>query len=241
MTFLEAKQALAKMLNIDFADIANNDLYSEADLGELLHVGIHRAWEYRSWDFTEGAKRIVITDEDQNTHQKLDYPSDMTNGTINTMILAGEEWKKVKYVDLRKELARNPDSKAHIWAEYGVHIFWNTNETQAGDEFEVFGKLKAPDAFEDDDHLPFNPDGSAYDYSGDHAIILLAYAEALSSDKEKNEKAGRLQEQRAFECLNMLWKPLQEQRMSEQSKNRPFLDVPDYFGRGGSGDNRGTF
>src|ERR1044072_117683 len=46
MTNQEAKQHLARKLNIDYSDIANNDLWTDTDLQTLLQLGIFKAWDY---------------------------------------------------------------------------------------------------------------------------------------------------------------------------------------------------
>ncbi len=56
MTNLEAKKAVARKLNIDYSDIADNDLFSEEDLQDYVQSGTTKAWDYKPWDFTEAAK-----------------------------------------------------------------------------------------------------------------------------------------------------------------------------------------
>ena len=40
MTYLEAKQNLARKLDLNYSDIANNDQFSDTDLGVLIQLGI---------------------------------------------------------------------------------------------------------------------------------------------------------------------------------------------------------
>ena len=47
MTFQEAKQHLARKLNINYTEIANNDLFTDTDLGELIKLAVIKVWDYK--------------------------------------------------------------------------------------------------------------------------------------------------------------------------------------------------
>src|ERR1035441_3547538 len=56
MTLLEAKQAVARKLDIDYSDISNNGLFTDADLQSYIQFGIMKAWDYKPWPFTQAVK-----------------------------------------------------------------------------------------------------------------------------------------------------------------------------------------
>ena len=45
MNLLEAKQALSQKLDIDYSDVANNGLFTDADLGRYIQAALIRAWD----------------------------------------------------------------------------------------------------------------------------------------------------------------------------------------------------
>jgi hypothetical protein len=233
MTFLEAQQALSRKLNIDFTDIANNDLFSLADLKEWIQFATHRVWDYKPWDFTEGAKKVT-TANPSYTNGYYDYPQDFASGSTYLLKVADKEYKKLLFQDYLKYKEDYPDEDKKYWAEHKRFVFVNSKAYAVGDELCLFGKLKAPTLSADADLLPFSPDTDNQEYSGNQAIITLAYSEALDSEKLKNPAKAAAEEAKALRILDALWKPFAESRSLQQSKNRPFFDVPDYF----AGSNR---
>jgi hypothetical protein len=88
------------------------------------------------------------------------------------------------------------------------------------------------------DLLPFSTDADNEEYSGNAAIIKMAFSEALSTEKKKNPGVAKAQMDLASAILNVLWKPMLESRSNAQTKDRPMFNVPDFFaqtsGRGSS-------
>lgn len=56
MQFIEAKQALALKLDINYTNIAQNGLFTDSDLGLLIQFGLQRAWDYKPWPFAVKVK-----------------------------------------------------------------------------------------------------------------------------------------------------------------------------------------
>jgi hypothetical protein len=225
MTFSEAKQHLCnRKLNGDYSDISNNDLFTDTDLGEWIKLAVIKAWDYKPWDFTEGSKEGITT----NTY--LDYPQDIQSGSIYLLRVNGEEYKKVLFQDYLKYLEDYSTATARIWSEQKRFIFINTNAYTAGEPFDLFGKLMPPVLSGANDLLPFSPDTDNYEHSGNEAIVLLGYAEALASEKFKNPAQSEIERGKAYQLLDLIWKPFEEAHSLLQSKNRPFFNVPNYFG-----------
>jgi hypothetical protein len=228
MTNLEAKQALARKLDINYANIANNGLFSDADLQDWIQSGVTKAWDYKPWDFTEGAK----TGTTINTAY-YDYPQDVQAGTASVLLVDGGEYDKKDFRDYQRHLKDNPSSTEKIWAEYKGFIFINKNSYTVGVPYDVFGKLNAPYLTLDSDLLPFSPISDNQEYSGNRAIIHFAYGEALGSEKMNNPSQSLLEEKKAYAILDILWKPFADARASAQSKDRPFFDIPNFYGSNG--------
>lgn len=240
MTLLEAKQKLARKLDINYADIANNDLFSDADLLDYIQTGLLRAWDYKRWNFAEAAKTKTLT-APEIAAGYIDSPSDVMNGSARLVRIAGKEWNKKNYDDYVKFFEDNPGSTDKYWAQYKTFVFFNVNAASVGNVLDLYAKLKAPYISADADLLPFSQDTDNQEHSGNEAIVLFAFSEALSSEKKKNANQAMIEEKRAFLILDVLWKPFEENKAVEQSVNRPHFDVPDFFQKGGGSASTGTF
>ena len=236
MTFLEDKTHLCdRKLNGSYADIANNDLFTDTDLGEWIKLGVIKAWDYKPWDFTEGAKVGTTT----GTY--LDYPQDMQSGSIYLLKVNGEEYKKLLFQDYLKFLEDYPSATNRVWSEHKRNIFINSNAYTAGQSYDLYGKLMPPALSSASDLLPFSPDADNYEHQGNEAIVMLAYSEALASQKFKDYQASEIERNKAYQLLDLLWKPFEESRSLLQSKNRPMFDVYDFFGNGKNDSSIGNF
>jgi hypothetical protein len=226
MTNQEAQKHLCRKLNIEYTDVVagNNDLWTELDLQTLIQLGVTRAWDYKPWEFTEGAKTGTTT----STY--LDYPQDVQSGSIFLLRVNSKEYKKLLFQDYLKYLEDNPTATDRIWSEYKRFIYINTNAYTVGQSYDVFGKLMPPALSASGDLLPFSPDTDNYEHSGNEAIVLLAYGEALDSEKKKNPSQAEVERGKAYQMLDLLWKPMKDARALLQSKNRPMWETPDYFG-----------
>jgi hypothetical protein len=238
MLFSESKQSLARLLNINYANIANDALFSDADLGDYIQTGVNRAWDAYPWSFTEGAKRMTAA-VDPSTGLLpvyIMYPETFEDESAKRLIITGKgEFEKISFADYQKFLDDNPLATDKLWADYNRRIFVNKNAYSIGDEVSIWGKIRAMTLTNANDTLPFSPDTDNEENSGNKAIVRLAYAGVLSSDKKKEYAQGSVEEKSALEMLAALWAPMGQRRAAEQPKDRPFFNVPDLFPRRGSG------
>jgi hypothetical protein len=237
MTFLEARTALALKLDITYSEIANNGLFTDSDLQEYIQTAVQLAWDRHPWDFTEGAKTGTLS-TGNITAGYVNYPLDMVTGGANSLVVNGEEFpeaNKLQFRDYLKWKRLNPTSTDRYWSEYKRFLFMNMSACAAGQSFDIYGKLRAPTLSADADLLPFSTDIDNEEDSGNEAIVKLGYVEALSSQKLGNPVVGRGHlisdsiKQDAFSILDALWKPMKEYKAQQQSKDRPFFTVPNYF------------
>jgi hypothetical protein len=227
MTNQEAKQHLARKLNIDYSDIANNDLFSEADLQAFIQLGLIKAWDYKPWPFTKKAKKTTTVDTDY-----YDHDSELMNGSIYRLVVGGKEYKKVIDEDYFKHFEDYPTSTERIWIELENFIFVNKNAYTVGDVMCLFGKKFPITLSGASDLLPFSPVTDNREHSGNEAIVQLAFGEALASEKKNDYDKAEVERKKAYQTLDILWKPFAEQRALLQSKGRPMFDVPNFFGNG---------
>lgn len=234
MNLLEAKQHLSRKFDIDYSDIANNGLWTDTDLQVYIQLGVLKAWDYKFWDFSEGSK-TAATIQDMTTNGYADYPEDIQSGSIYLLRIGGKEYKKILFQDYLKFFEDDPNSRMRIWSQRKRFIFLNANSYTVGDTLDLYGKLMPPILANPTDLLPFSPDSDNEQHSGNEAVVQMAYAEALDSNKLNNPVQGEAERKKAYQTLDMLWEPFAEERANLQSKNRPFFNVPDYFGGRPSG------
>lgn len=236
MTFQESLKSLCTKLNIDYDEViaGNNDLFSEDDLKDFIKFGVIDAWSYKPWDFAEGSK-TATTVSDMLTSGYADYPNDFLTGSIHLLKVNGKEYRKLSFQDYQKFNQDYPNNTNRYWTEQKRFIFINPNSYTAGQTLDLFGKLMPPVLSNPTDLLPFSPDADNYEDSGNKAIVLLAYADALASEKKKAPDKAEIERGKAYQLLDLIWKPMADARSLLQNKNRPFFFVPDYFNNGGSG------
>lgn len=224
MTFLEAKQALARKLDIDYSDIANNDLFSAVDLADWIQQGHLRVWDYKPWPFTQKTKTVTTVDTDY-----YDQPSGLMLGSIFKLIVGGKEFEDpIRFEDYLLYKEQYPTGTAKKWALHETYIFVNKYAYSIGDAMDIIGKEIAPALSADGDLLPFSPQADNSEHSGNQAIVLLAYAEALASEKLQKQAESELQEKKAYRILDSLWNAVAQQQSGQQSVRQMFT-VPDYF------------
>lgn len=242
MTFLDAQKGLCRKLGIDYTDIANNDLFTLDDIKDYLIQGAMQAWDFASWDFAEHSKTSTLSSTDM-TNGYIVYPPDIQPASIYYLTIASKEYKKKSFPTYKRWFENRSTDATKMWAEFKRLIFFNTNIASLNDTIDIYGKRVFIQPSADADLMPFSPDTDAYEYSGNQACVLLAYAEALSSEKKHNTAQAEVERKKAYGILQALSDQLEEGRASEQDKDNPMFNVPDFFrGKRGRGQNTiGTF
>lgn len=230
MTNQEAKQHLARKLNIDYSDIANNDLFTETDLQIFIQLGIFKAWDYKPWPFTQLTETATSISTDY-----YDHPPKLMNWSIYLLKVGGKEFKKVLAEDYLKYLEDFPTGQKRIWTEIETYIFVNKNAYTVGDAIDFYGKKFPITLSGSSDLLPFSPTTDNYEHSGNEAIVQLGYAEALDSEKKKAYDQAQAERVKAYQTLDILWEPFKQMKANMQSMGRPMFEVGDFFGGSASG------
>lgn len=223
MLNLEAKKALCRKLDIDWDYISTNGLFNATDIQDFVQSGVDLAWEYKPWTAKEHTYKLTATSD-----AYYDYPNTFEDESISRLSVAGKEYTKVNWDDYQKALEDAPSNTDRIWAEHGRFFFVTAS---AGDEICITGKLRHSTLSGDNDLLPFSTYSDDKESSGNRAVILLAYAEALDSEKKKDTARAEVQRKNAYRLLDILWAPMDERRAQETNYNRPFFNVPDFFGK----------
>ncbi len=230
MTFQEAKEGLCRKLNIDYTDMeaGNNDMWVDADISYYIQTGVLKAWDYHPWPFTQKTKTATTG----VGVPYYNYPSDVTLGSIYLLEVNGNEYKKLAFQDYLAWFQQNPTDNSQLWSENQGYIFINNLAYNQGtDTFDLYGKGLAPALVNPTDLLPFSPTSDTAEYSGNECIVQLAYAEALDSEKKQKYQQAIAERTKAYQTLDMLWKPFNDERQTLQNRNRPQFNVPNFLGQ----------
>jgi len=234
---------LATQLDIDYATIANNELFSDANLQAYINRAIQRAWDYKPWPFTQKAEALLTTP----ATDYYDSPGAIMLDSGFRLTVAGKEYKILSMQAYQKYLADNPTGTDRVCAFWESFVFINANAYTPGDEIVFFGKQYAPVLSADADLMPFSLISDNNEHSGNGAIVQLAYAEALESEKKQNPMLRKsviasTERKDAYDTLDLLWKPFGEFFSNQQQGARAMIDMPDFFaGRNSSSKTIGNF
>jgi hypothetical protein len=231
MQFVEAQQDLCRDLNINFTDVTagQNSLFSLDDIKAFVIAGAHQAWDYKPWTFTEKTYTFSIT-SGIVTAGYVDYPSNFEDESAYRLEIEGvAEFTKKNFADYQKWFTDYPNDTSKIWSEHERFIFTNPNAISAGQTADITGKLRMPTPVNDTDLLPFSPTQDNNENSGNDAIVHLARAHALQSEKKKEYTQAVAVEKDALAMLDNVWKPMGERRAQQQSQNRSFFNTFDFF------------
>lgn len=245
MTFLEAQTYLIEnKLNGSYANLlaGSNALFSLAEIKTAIDLAAKKAWAYKRWPFTVDALKLTYAPPASGEYY-MDYPNTFEDESIYLLTVNDEEWGSRNFADYKKWFADDPTATDKLWASFKRFWFANKNSLTTGDEIALYGKLKCSPLSVDGDLLPFSPDSDNNEDSGNQAIVRLAFADLLGSEKKKEYGQAAAEEKAAYATLEVLWSPMAERESRKQSQNRPFFDVPDFFpSRRGRGDtNIGNF
>lgn len=235
MTLLEARQHLATLLEANYADIVagQHQLFTVQNLTDAINFASLRVWDLHPWNFTEGVKTFTPSAEEY-TVGYFDYPLDIVDGSIHTLQVAGVEFKKLIFRDYQKLLSEDSAADDKVWTEINRQFFINKNAYSAGEVVDLHGKKIFTPLSQDSDLLPFSPSQDNYEYSGNQAIVRLAYADILASEKMREPQKAELEERKGQVILAGLWKQFSENRGHEQSTSRPMFKSYDFFAEGGA-------
>lgn len=240
MTFLEAQQALCRKLDIDYSDIANNGLFTLADIKDYISTAAYQAWDMAFWDFAEHVKTATLDSTDV-TNGYVAMATDIAPSSIYYLTINNEEFDKKNFASYKKWFQENPTAVDQYWAEFKRMIFFNSNAVSVGHVIDIYGKRNGRPLSADADLMYFSPDSDNEEFSGNQAIVTLAYAEALASEKKKQPEKAELERKKGYGALTVLSANQKQGRASEQSKNRPMFEVPNFFDRNQGHANIGLF
>lgn len=240
MTFAEAQQALCRKLDIDYTDIANNGLFTLADIKDYISTAAYQAWDFAFWDFAEHVKTATLDSTDVSNGY-VAMATDIAPSSIYYLTINNEEFDKKNFASYKKWFEDNSTSDEKYWSEFKRMLFFNSNAVAVGNAIDIYGKRNGRPLSADGDLMYFSPDSDNEEFSGNQAIIVMAYAEALASEKKKQPEKAEIERKKGYGALTVLSNNQKQGRAIEQSKNRPMFNVPNFFGNQQGTSNVGLF
>jgi len=247
MTLQELKEETCRRLNISFDDVraGTEDLIKWNDLQSWANLAVLRVWDYARWTFSEKAytTSTVANTAALGAGEYYDYPNDFQPDSIELLRVTGSDgkydtYKKIRYLDYIKYREENENGDEKLWTDHNRYYFVNPKawSSVAGRTIEVHGKIRATNLTDSTAALPFSPDSDNEENSGNEAIVKIAKAYALESEKYKNYKQAQIEKQDAFAILDSLKKREEEEQVTYQTQDRPLFDSPPIIGNdfGGS-------
>lgn len=235
MTFEESKRELSRKLNISYEDIraGTDDLFKWADLDSWVNVACLEAWDYAKWIFKEKAyTTTTVASQDY-----YDYPNDFVSDSIFLLRVADSSanmktYKKIRYLDFIKYREDSSTGKEKYWADHRRFYFINPKafDDAVSRSIEIWGLIRFTELAASTTAMPFSPDTEGNENSGNHAIVKLAYAMALASEKKKEQVKAERMRAEAYQMFESLAKSERESQVDYEVVGRPFFKYTPLFG-----------
>lgn len=212
---------------------------------DVIKLAINRAYRkagalYR-WPETDDAKKTSTI----ANQEYYDYPDNWRPNTIWKLTVDGTDYgQPLVFRDYLYEKENSiPSGKSNLWANQRTRFFIYPTPTTSGSfNISVWGQKVV-------DKLVNDSDTTIFSYAMpecNEAVVLEAVAILKSKGDEVPVVSTRyvtgllLFSIEAQQILTQSWNKIREE-LDKYKKTRPFFDVPDFFGRGGTKQNTGKF
>lgn len=158
-----------------------------------------------------------------------DYPTDMLDGSIQRLYIAGKKYDKkafqdfLDYVDNATLTSLPPDQTKYYFAEYSRQYFVFPKVSVAGvNDGLVWGNIQPPSLDNPTDKTIF----SLWDDSGNEAICKKALSVLM---ERLDSNFANTQKQEAIALLGLIWKKVTMENQKNQRLQHAQFNVPDLF------------
>lgn len=182
---------------------SNSTLYTALRKLSLIKSGHYKATAFKDWPDLVRCKTTTTTTDDY-----YDMPVEFRTDSVVRLVIDGQPYAKKNYQDFLDYIN---DNAAYL------------NSYLSGKVLDVYGCIQ-PEDFADGNATTIF---SNSDITGNEAIVKFALAEAI---KKSNPALAKQEEEEAKEILNLIWAKVAPRQQGDQRLNRPFLNVPDFFG-----------
>ncbi len=234
MTKQESAELLCTKLNISYDNIraGTDDLFNWNDLYNWLDLACLEAWDYSDWIFKEKAYTTTTV----ASQEYYDYPSDFVEDSIFLLRVAGSDglldtYQKIRYTDFMQYREQSPTGQNKVWSDHRNWYFINPKafNDAASRSIEVWGMIRFTELTASTSSLPFSPNSEGYENSGNHAIVKLAYAMALESEKKNDPQKAIIIRSEAYATLKLLADKEAEKQADYEVYGRPFFKHTNLF------------
>lgn len=181
----------------------NSTLYTITRKETLIRAAHYKATSYKEWPDLVRAKTTQTTTDDY-----YDIPVEFRTDSIVRLEINGNKYEKKNYQD---------------FLDFKLDNAANLDTFVAGLVLDVYGCIQPEDFTGNNSTTIF----SNSDVTGNEAIVKFAFAEAI---KKSNPTLAIQEENEAKEILNNIWAKVMPRQQGDIRLNRPFLNVPDFFG-----------
>lgn len=191
-------------LTSDLMVADNSTLFTSTRILDLLKSGHLTATSYKDWP---DLQRTKITDT--TTDEYYDYPDEFRTDSITDIAINNIAYEKKNYMDFVRYCRDNADRLI---------------SRVAGLTLDVSGCIQ-PEQFS------VSVTTTIFSYSdetGNDAIVKFALADGI---KKTNPNLSAQLETEARVLLERIWSHVIPRKQSEGRLNKPFFNVPDFFGK----------
>jgi hypothetical protein len=227
MTYPDLKEELKSRLSAE-----GSTFYTDTKLGEWINLGYKWLGGLKNWPVLETAKKTTSIVKPDFKYDIYNYPSDFRTDSLVRLAVDDELWGekdtdgnikqgKLAFDDFLSFIENNPSSEEKFWSDWGRQYFIFPKLT-AGRVISVWGHIYPPKLSDPTDLTVFEGEPEL-----EEAIIKKAHSIALIKGKRKRE--GQAEEAEAINLANIIWDKIMKRQASYLRKDKPFLDVPDFF------------
>lgn len=216
-------EELCSRLDIDWDDVANNDLFTETELARWLTMARDEAVARHSWPLTEGYREIAAV----ANQEKYDYPTTLKSDSIRYLTVNGKKYEKLLFEEYLEHLEDYTSCAERIFTDRARTLYINYLATDFANSIVVYGQVEVTGSISSASTTSVF---TTAEPEGDEAIIKLAYAKALGSDKLKDPNKGLKESTEAFSILDGIWERIMAKRHTYKTKDRALFQRVDVVG-----------
>lgn len=206
-------EELCSRLGIDWNSISSNDLFSETELTRWLTLAKDEACSRHPWPFTEGKRNISSV----SGQEQYDYPTDMKSDSVRYLTVNDERYDKILFEDYLRYKEDYASGTAKLFSDYSRTLYVNCLVDGFGGSITAYGIVEITGSVSS---ATSSTVFSIAEPEGDEAIVKLAHAKALASDKKKDPQRARIERTEALAILDEIWQKIREKQHTYQTKDK---------------------
>lgn len=218
-------EEICSRLNLDWSDISNNDLYTETELTQWLTFAKNEVMARYSWPFTEGREEIASV----SGQEKYDYPTNVKSDSIRYLTINDKRYQKLLFEDYLKYREDYDSGSKKFFSDRNRILYVNYLADDFGNSIVVYGQVEVTGAI---DSTTSTSVFTQAEPEGDTIIVDLAYARALSSEKEQDLVKARSVKNEALQQLDEIWNRIAERQYTYQTKDTAMFERLDVLNGG---------